>query len=53
VSGIRLPFSIRRSDGDSANDVKITLLEAKVDAPLPAGAFAKPRPIGPEPGASR
>ena len=48
VSGIKLPFSIRRGEGDSV-DVKITLLEARFDAPLPPGAFARPRPVGPEP----
>ena len=28
---------------------RLTLLEASFDAPLPAGAFAKPSPAGPQP----
>ena len=32
VSGIKLPFAMRRSAGDSTADVKLTLLEARFDA---------------------
>ena len=49
VSGIKLPFAMRRSAGDSTADVKLTLLEARFDAPLPAGVFAKPLGLGPRP----
>ena len=47
VSGIKLPFAIRRGDRDSVNDMKLTLLEARFDAPLPRGVFAKPASVGP------
>ena len=49
MGGIRLPYAIRRSTGDTATDSRLTLLEARFDAPLPAGAFAKPSPAGPQP----
>ena len=52
VSGIKLPFAIRRSMGDSASDAKLTLLEARFDDRFPAGTFAKPAPLGPPPGAA-
>ncbi|HEY2954185.1 MAG TPA: aspartyl protease family protein [Candidatus Eisenbacteria bacterium] len=49
VSGMKLPFAIRRSQGNPDTDVRLTLLEARFDAPVPAGTFAKPAPIGPQP----
>ena len=49
VGGIRMPYAIRRSTGDTATDARYTLLEARFDAPLPAGAFARPSPLGPQP----
>src|SRR5262245_4763127 len=48
VSGIKLAHSIRRSQGDTARDARITLLEARFDAPLPAGVFAKPAAVAPK-----
>jgi Aspartyl protease/PDZ domain len=49
VGGIKVPFAMRRSTGDSATDVRLTLLDARVDARFPAGAFARPLPLGPQP----
>jgi len=49
VSGMKMPFAIRRSNGDPATDARLTLLEARFDAPVPAGAFARPAPTGPQP----
>ena len=49
IGGIQMPFATRRSTGDTATDARITLLEARFDAPVPAGAFAKPSPLGPQP----
>jgi len=49
VSGVRLPFAIRRSDGDTTRDVKLTLLDARFDARFPAGTFAKPAALAPPP----
>ena len=47
VGGIRLAHAIRRATGDSARDARLTLLEARVDAPLPAGVFARPVAVAP------
>jgi hypothetical protein len=49
VSGIKLPFAIQRSDGDSTRDAKLTLLDARFDIRFPAGAFARPAPLAPPP----
>jgi hypothetical protein len=46
VSGIKLAHAIRRAIGDSTS-ARLTLLEARFDAPLPAGVFARPAPVVP------
>jgi hypothetical protein len=46
VGGIKLPHTIRRTTPDTA---KFTLVEARLDAPLRAGIFAKPAPLEPQP----
>jgi len=47
VSGIKLPYAIRRATGDSTRDARLTLLEARFDGPLPRGVFAKPATMAP------
>jgi hypothetical protein len=49
VSGIKLPFAIQQSAGNPNSDVRLTLLVARLDEPLPPRAFAKPVPTGSEP----
>ena len=47
VSGIKLAYAIRRATGDSTRDARLTLLDARFDAPLPAGVFARPATMAP------
>jgi hypothetical protein len=48
VSGVKIAHAIRRATGDSTS-AKLTLLEARIDAPVPRGAFAKPMAVVPQP----
>jgi hypothetical protein len=46
VSGIKLAYAMRRTTGDSTI-ARLTLLDARFDAPPPAGVFARPAPVVP------